>query len=191
MSELEARLETILSANMQLMQVMETMRELDLADWRIFSGAIYQSAWNAVTGRDPAYGLKDYDVGYFDASDVSYEAEDAVIKRVAAAFAPPLDQMVEVRNQARVHLWFEGHFGEPYAPLSSTDEALARFVAPTFAIGARLERDGRISIAAPLGLEDLFALRIRPNPNRPRAKGWDKIVASAKARWPEIEVVEG
>ncbi len=36
--------------------------------------------------------------------------------------------MVEVRNQARVHLWFEAHFGEPYTPLSSTAEALRRFV---------------------------------------------------------------
>ena len=32
---------------------------------------------------------------------------------LAAAFEPPLRDMVEVRNQARVHLWFEGKFGEP------------------------------------------------------------------------------
>jgi uncharacterized protein len=53
-------------------------------------------------------------------------------------------------------------------------------------VGVRLEPDGRLSIAAPLGLEDLFALKLTPNPNRPRAKGWDKVVASALARWPEI-----
>ena len=27
-----------------------------------------------------------------------------------------------------------------------------------------------------------------PNPTRPLARGWDKVVASAKARWPEITV---
>jgi hypothetical protein len=188
MSALERRLGEMIRGNAPLMGVLQTLSGLELPDWRVFSGAVYQTAWNALTGRDPAYGLKDYDVGYFDASDVSYEAEDVVIKRVAAAFAPPLDELVEVRNQARVHLWFENRFGEPYAPLANTDEALARFVSPAFAVGVRLEPDGELSIAAPLGLEDLFALRLRPNPTRPRARGWDKAVASAKARWPEIKV---
>jgi hypothetical protein len=188
MSRLEARLADMVLANAPLMGVLETLRELDLPDWRVFSGAVYQTVWNALTGRDPTYGLKDYDVGYFDASDLGYDAEDKVIKRVAHTFAPPLDALVEVRNQARVHLWFETRFGEPYAPLACTDEALARFVAPAFAVGVRLEKDGRLSVAAPLGLEDLFALRLSPNPTRPLAKGWDKVVASAQARWPELVV---
>ena len=47
-----------------------------------------------------------------------------------------------------------------------------------------------ISIAAPFGLEDVFSLTLRPNPDRPRAKGWDKVVASARARWPELTVIE-
>ena len=40
-----------------------------------------------------------------------------------AAFDEPLRSMVEVRNQARVHLWFEAKFSERYGPLSSTAEA--------------------------------------------------------------------
>jgi uncharacterized protein len=60
-----------------------------------------------MTGRPLDYGIKDYDLGYFDDSDLSYEAEDAVIRRVKAAFDEPLRSTVEVRNQARVHLWFE------------------------------------------------------------------------------------
>ena len=187
-SDLAARLDTILRASPRLMQVLTIARGLALPDWRIVSGAVYQSVWNSLTGRDPDYGIRDYDLFYFDASDISYEAEDVVIRRVAAAFEPPLREMVEVRNQARVHLWFEAHFGEAYSPLSSTDEALERFVAPAFAVGARLKADGRLDIAAPLGLEDLFAMRLRPNPNRGLAKGWDKVIASAKARWPEVVV---
>src|SRR6478609_6176891 len=109
------------------MRVLTTVRGLDLPDWLIFSGAVYQRVLNHLTGRHPDYGIKDYDLGYFDASDTSYEAEDRVIRRVAAAFEPPLREMVEVRNQARVHLWFEGKFGEAYAPLTSTREALGRF----------------------------------------------------------------
>jgi len=189
MSEaLDARLEAIVRASPSLMHVLSVARELDLPDWLIFSGAVYQRVLNQLTGRDADYGIKDYDLGYFDASDVSYEAEDAVIRRVAAAFAPPLREMVEVRNQARVHLWFEGKFGEPYSPLTSSQEALTRFVSPLFAVAVRLEPDDRLTIVAPFGLEDLFAMRLRPNPSRP-TNGFARTAASTRARWPEVEAI--
>ena len=173
------------------MQVLETVRELDLPDWMVFSGAVYQPVWNHLTGRAPDYGIKDYDVAYHDDRDTSYEAEDVVIKRVAAAFEPPLRDLVEVRNQARVHLWFEKKFGadEPYPPLEDSAAALKRFVATAFCVGVRLEAGDRLRVWAPFGLEDLFALRLRPNPLRVKgAGGWERTTASAKARWPEISI---
>ena len=185
MSGLEARLEAIVRGAPGLMRVLTVARALDLPDWLVFSGAVYQPVLNHLTGRAPDYAIKDYDLAYFDASDTSYEAEDAVIRRVAAAFEPPFDRLVEVRNQARVHLWFEDKFGEPYAPLGASAEALERFVSATFAVGVRLEADDRLSIMAPFGLDDLFALRIRPNPTR-HARGLPQIIAKAKARWPEL-----
>jgi hypothetical protein len=190
MSDLEAELAAIVRADAGLMHVLTTVRALDLPDWRLVSGAVYQAVWNARTGRPAGYGVKDYDLAYFDASDLSYEAEDVVIKRVAAAFDEPFRSQVEVRNQARVHLWFQNRFGEPYAPLHSTDQALGRFVAPAFAVGVRLEADDSLSVAAPFGLDDVFAMTIRPNPNRPVARGWAKAIDSARARWPELTVVE-
>jgi hypothetical protein len=186
----EVELVEIVRANDDLMHVLTVVRGLDLPDWRIVSGAVYQSVWNARTGRPAGYGIKDYDLAYFDASDISYEAEDVVIRRVAAAFDERFASMVEVRNQARVHLWFKNRFGEDYEPLSNTDEALGRFVAPAFAVGVRLEADDTISVAAPFGLADVFSLTIRPNPLRGLARGWRRTVENARGRWPEITVVE-
>ena len=119
---------------------------------------------------------------------MSWDAEDAVIRRVREAYPPPLDDLVEARNQARVHLWFEGRFGEPYEPLASTAQALERFVSPTFAVGARLEADGSMTLRAPFGLDDLLAMRLRRNRLRPPGGGFERAAASARARWPEIEV---
>ncbi|HRD28576.1 MAG TPA: nucleotidyltransferase family protein [Caulobacter sp.] len=186
---LEHRLEDILRAAPSMMTVLEHARDLDLPDWLIVSGAVYQRVWNHLTGREPDYGVRDYDVVYFD-PDTSWDAEDVFIRRAAALFPAPLNDLVEVRNQARVHLWFEDHFGEPYEPLSSSAEALSRFVAPAFGVGVRLESDDSLTIRAPFGLEDLFAMTLRPNPNRPLARGWTKTTASARARWPEVTVVE-
>ena len=140
-----------------------------------------------MTGRVPSYGIKDYDLAYFDRSDLSYEAEDMVIRRVANAFEEPLRSMVEVRNQARVHLWFEAKFGEPYEPLRRSSEALERFTSATFAIGVRLDADDRFHIEAPFGLADLFALRIRPNPSR-HTPHFRRTAAAVLRRWPELAI---
>jgi hypothetical protein len=182
---LEQRLVGIVRASPRLMRVLEVVRALDLPDWRVASGAVFQTVWNALTGRDPDHGIKDYDVLYFD-PDVSWEAEDVVIRRVAAAFEPPLRERVEVRNQARVPLWFEAKFGEPYAPLSGTDEAISRFLSPANCVGVRLQADGGIDVAAPFGLEDCFAMRLRPNPARPRhPENFRRMCEGLQRRWPE------
>jgi uncharacterized protein len=190
-SHLEAELDTILRAAPSLMRVLETARGLDLPDWLIVSGAIYQRVFNHLTGRDPDYGVKDYDLAYFDAADTSYEAEDVVIRRAAATFLPPLRDLVEARNQARVHLWFEAKFGEAYSPLSCSAEVLERFVSPSFAVGVRLMPDDRLAIVAPFGLEDLFALRMRPNQVRPATRGFDRAAEGLLKRWPELQVERG
>ncbi|GAA0388048.1 nucleotidyltransferase family protein [Brevundimonas terrae] len=185
---LEQKLKAILHSDPVMMQVLQGTRDLQLPDWRVFSGAVYQRVWNHQTGRAVDYGIKDYDIGYFD-PDTSWDAEDVWIKRFAAHFEGPLSEQVEVRNQARVHLWFPEKYGQPYTPLTHTDEAMARFVAPCFAVGVRLENDGEISVAAPFGLEDMFNLTIRPTPERPVAKDWDKIITKLQARWPELKVM--
>ena len=58
--------------------------------------------------------------------------------------------MIEVRNQARVHLWFEAKFGEPYGPLSCTAEALERFASATFALGIRWNLTTGSTLSLPL-----------------------------------------
>lgn len=181
------KLTNILRATPSLMRVLEVARALQLPDWLVFSGAVYQPVLNHLTGRAFDYGIKDYDLAYFDASDLSYEAEDRVVRKVAAAFDEPLRHMVQVRNQARVHLWFERKFGEPYPPLCSTTDALERFASPLFAVGVRLEPDGRLRIEAPFSLSDLFALRLRPNPRR-KITGFAGIAADLAQRWPELIV---
>lgn len=186
-AEQNDRLIDILRATPSLMRVLRTARILDLPDWLVFSGAVYQPILNHLTGRASDYGIRDYDLAYFDGVHLSYDAEDAVIRRVAAAFDEPLRRMVQARNQARVHLWFESKFGEPYTPLASTAQALERFVSPLFAVGVRLEPDGHLHIEAPFGLADLFALRLRPNLRR-MVTNFERVAADMTRRWPELIV---
>jgi hypothetical protein len=187
---LRDRLVALVRNSPTLMRVLTILREQDLPDWRVASGAVFQTVWNTLTGRHPDHGIRDYDAIYFD-RDTSWDAEDVAIRRVAAAFPPELAAKVEVRNQARVHLWFEKKFGAPYAPLSCTDEAFTRYLTFANAVGVRLETDGRLDVAAPFGLRDCFAMRLRLNPSRRiDIANYRKVVDGLAARWPEVVIEE-
>jgi hypothetical protein len=163
-------------------------RAMDLPDWRIVSGALYNAVWNKLTGKPPGFGTKDIDLFYFDEADISYEAEDAVISRAAAPFKG-LPLPVEVRNQARVHLWFEQRFGQPYPRLSSTADALAHFASRTHAVGVRLLADNSLDLVAPFGLDDIFSFRVAPNRVIDNQATHEEKAARAKRQWPQITIV--
>ncbi|MEM7528369.1 MAG: nucleotidyltransferase family protein [Pseudomonadota bacterium] len=167
-----------------LMRTLRTLRETGLPDAWLVSGALYGNIWNTLTGRACDHGVKDYDILYFD-PDTSYEAEDAVIRRWTPAFA--VDPPHEIRNQARVHLWYEAHFGQPYAPLSETREAIRRFASTTHAIGARL--NPKLEIYAPYGLDDIFSLRLAPNTRLENHATHERKARRQMAAWPELTFV--
>ncbi|MEU9566801.1 nucleotidyltransferase family protein [Streptomyces sp. NPDC048161] len=109
-------LRVVLSRNDMLTEVLSRAATLELPGWYVTAGCLFQTVWNVVTGRPPTNGIKDYDLFYFDSGDLSWEAEDTVIKTGRKAFAG-LPTEVEIRNEARVHLWYQDKFGVPCPPL--------------------------------------------------------------------------
>ncbi|GEM_PF-328931 len=182
------RLEEIVRSDPGLMDLLVRLREIGLPQWRLVAGCLYQTVWNVLTGRPRGTGIRDYDVIYFDPDDLSYEAEDRVIRRVADTTSHGIGP-VEVRNQARVHLWFETRFLVPYRALSSADEALRRYASVVHAVGVRLDDDGRLDVLAPFGLDDLFGMVIRPNRALDNAESHTRKAIRAQAIWPEVTVV--
>jgi hypothetical protein len=182
------RFETIVRSDPDLMRLLACIRDVQLPQWRLVAGCLYQTVWNVLTGRDCGTGIKDYDLIYFDDSDLSWAAEDRVIRVVAAATRGCVGP-VEVRNQARVHLWFEARFGTAYPRLHSADEAIRRYASIVHAIGIRLEYDDRLDVVAPFGLDDLFSMVIRPNYALENAVSHTRKARRAQATWPEVTVV--
>jgi len=160
-------------------------QELALPNWRLVSGALYNVVWNHLTGRPPEYGVKDIDLFYFD-PDISWEAEDTIIKN-STGFpkVPP----VQIRNQARVHIWYDQHFGHAIPPFRSVDEAIDVFACKTHCVGLRLEENGHLDLYAPYGLRDIFAFRITPNPLRPNRQTHETKSKRALEYWPELTAV--
>ena len=182
-----SRFAAIVRTDPDLMHLLERLRSIGLPQWRLVAGCLYQTVWNTLTQRPRGTGIKDYDLIYYDSDDPSWEAEDAVIRRVTKATRDCVGP-VEVRNQARVHLWFGERFGGTYPQLSAADDSLRYYASIVHAVGVRLEHDGALDVAAPFGLDDAFAMIIRPNRTLANAASHTAKAARAKAIWPEVLV---
>lgn len=182
-----AALEAIIRESGLLMSALERLRSLALPDGWIVAGAIYDTVWNALTGRDPLHGINDVDIFYFDDADLSWEAEDRVIRQGEPVFAD-LPVRAEIRNQARVHLWFEDHYGQARVPLSSCRESIEQFASKTHSVGARLKDDDTIEIFAPYGLDTIFSFRLVPNRLLDNRLNYAKKSERHRQTWPELQV---
>ena len=123
---------------------------------------------------------------HFDV-DTSWDAEDRVIKRATPQFAP--QPPIEIRNQARVHLWYQDHFGEAYPQLQNARQGIDHFACKTHCVGARLTQEDKLDIYAPFGLNDIFSLRVTPNPVLNNRATHDEKAARQKQYWPELTVI--
>jgi hypothetical protein len=168
-------------------RILNVLLELALPDAWLVSGCLVQTVWNVKTGRAVDYGISDYDIFYFDA-DTSWEAEDAVIRAIAAQLSG-LGVTVETRNQARVHLWYPDKHGLPYPPLARSTDGIDRFLTANTMVGIRRTSIG-FDVYAPNGFDDIADLIVRPNPGPNfSAASYEAKAARWKTLWPEITVL--
>ena len=184
----EARFLDVVLTDPTVAAVLERAPALGVGDWWITAGVLFQAVWNEATGRPVGTGVRDADLFYFD-PDTSWDAEDAVIRRGAELFGD-LPVPVEIRNEARVHLWYADRFGAPTRPLRDCADAIEGFAAVCCCYGVTVDRDGRPRVHAPYGYDDLFGLVVRPNRHSPAPRH----VYEAKAErwagvWPELTVL--
>jgi hypothetical protein len=184
--QLEA-FEQLIQRNPVVVAILDRMSVVGLTDCWLAAGALFQTVWNVLSDRDPAAGILDYDLNYFDDTDLSWEAEDEAIAGVAEVFSG-VEATIQVRNEARVHLWYEAKFGVACPPYRSTRHAISTFPNCSSCIGVR-RTDGRLEVFAPFGLTDLFALRTRPNPVLAPAAVYEAKTARWLREWPQLTVL--
>ena len=184
----DRRFRLAILANPYNREILARAPQLALDDAWLVSGCLFQTVWNVLDGREPTYGIKDYDIFYFDA-DTSWEAEDAKIRYAAAAFAD-LGLEIEVRNQARVHLWYEQKFGVACPQFRSSRDGIDHFLNTFSMVGVSPEGNG-LRLYAPVGLQDVFARIMRPNPlwrGNSRRDRYDEKAARWKSLWPSLTI---
>ncbi len=179
--------ERMVMANPVVATIVQRIPELRLPDCWLAAGSLFQTVWNTLSGRDLQAGILDYDINYFDASDLSWHAEDRSIRRATDLFAD-LEVTVEVRNEARVHLWYEAKYGTPCPPYRNTPHAVSTFPNCSSCLAVRAGSDG-LQVYAPFGFTDLFSMTIRPNPVLAPAAVYDAKARRWTQQWPTLTVL--
>ncbi len=180
----------VIHENSTVADILARLPDLGIPDAWLAGGCLFQTVWNVLRGDAASRGIKDYDVSYFDATDRSAAAEQRINRKAASLFAD-LGCEIELRNQARVHLWYEDEFGVAgYPELHCSTDGVDRFLAVCCMVAVRPTGDSGVDLYAPLGVDDVFNVVMRPNPLFPMLPGdrYDLKATRWRVLWPELRV---
>jgi len=180
-------LSEIISQNEVLYSVIEKAATIGLQDYYIGAGCITQTVWNYQSGLELANGISDIDFVYYDGSDLSFEAEDATIKRIINMMEP-CKISLDIKNQARVHLWYKDRFGYDIEPYDSVESAINTWPTTATAIGVRLESAG-LKVYAPFGLNDMFGMIVKANKAKITKEIYMAKVEKWSAKWTALTII--
>jgi uncharacterized protein len=162
------------------------VRDLGLPDAWIGAGFVRNAVWDHLHGRPPSVPASDVDVIWYDAT----RADPTVDRKQEATLGEVHPSIAwSVKNQARMH----GRNGDE--PYSSATDAMRYWPETATAVAVRRLGKDDCEVAAPLELNDLWRLILRPTPRfsgekrhiyegRVKAKGWLK-------RWPLLREEAG
>ena len=140
-------------------QVLEAITEL--SDAWVGAGVIFQNVWNVIHGFELNDHIKDIDVFYWDNTDLSWQAENKQINQLKKSLSN-INIAIDVKNIARVHLWYEQRFAIKKSPYKSVQESIATWPVIGACMAVRMNK-GQLEFIAPYGFQDMFSMRVRPN----------------------------
>ncbi len=153
--EQTAVLQALIYGNPLRLSALKAVAALHLPDCWIAAGFVRDAVWDHLHGYDVVDLTGDVDVIWYDAASPQPDVDRRIEQQLRDAM-PRL--CWSVKNQARMHL----RNGD--SPYTSVADAMRHWPETATAVAARLALMGSIEVGAPYGLDDLFALRLRPTP---------------------------
>lgn len=189
--EQNRKLIEIISRNKDFMTILDYVASLNLPNFYIAAGSIFQTVWNDYDNKPLNYGIKDFDIIYYDSNDIRIEKDLAYYNKIRNFIkSKNMEYEIDVSNEARMHLWKKEKDNQEIEPYQSSEDAISRWIATVHAIGIT-KRDGNIQVYAPYGLSDIFSRTIRPIKHNGNSKElYQKKVASWSNRFEQIHVIE-
>lgn len=148
-----ADLTTLLAGDSLRAEALAAVQSLALSDGWIGAGFVRDAVWDYLHGYVGSSIAGDVDVVWFD-TERSSASIDQEIERQLRGRASMFNW--SVKNQARMHL---RNGDDAY---DSVAGAMRNWPETATAVAVRLGHGGGLEVNAPFGLDDLFALRLRP-----------------------------
>lgn len=181
-------LEKIIMSSDPIKEVILKASSIGLKNYYIGAGCIAQTVWNYFFNKPLMYGIKDIDFVYFDDKNLDLEAENYVVRKVKE-FYPNIKLELDVKNEARVHLWYKSHFGYEIKPYKTLEAAIDSWPTTATAVGVRKEKDGAFKVYAPFGLEDLLSKIVRANKKQITEEIYNEKVHKWIKKWPDLKII--
>jgi hypothetical protein len=170
-----------------LTNILERSEQLNIPNWYFGAGCLAQTIWNLKSGYQFNEFISDVDWVYFDANDLSKEAEVRTELLVRNHFKD-IPLKFDVKNQARVHIWYKEKFGYEISPYTSIHAAIETW--PTTATAVALTKsNGANKVFCPYGLQDLLTLTVKPNKKQITESIYLSKVERWKKCWPSLRIV--
>ena len=181
----------ILKKNTELMEVLNFVSKLNLPNFYIGAGSVFQTIWNYYDGKTLNHGIKDIDVIYYNKDDLNPETDKKYCEKINEyCIKKGLDFEIDVSNEARMHLWKKAHFNIDTEQYKNTEDAINQWIATIHAIGITKD-DRKIKIYAPFGLSDIYSRTLRPIKHKYNTKEmYDNKVKSWNARFDNLKIIE-
>ena len=182
---------SILEENKDLMIILDYLAKLNLPNFYIAAGSIFQTIWNYYDNRPLNYGIKDIDIIYYDKDNLTKEVEQKLENQIIDFLKQQnLNYEVDVNNEARMHLWKKENENKDIDQYQNSEDAIAKWIATVHAIGITKEK-GQIKVYAPYGLSDIFSRTIRPIKHKGNSQElYNKKVASWQSRFSNLNIIE-
>ncbi len=180
-------LRNILCRSRLIQTALDGAEVLQAPQWHLGGGCVAQTVWNYLARHPLDADITDIDLVYFEPQDLSEQTEGRYIHR-AEEVSVDLAIPVDLKNQARVHLWYERRFGRRIRPYRSIEDAISHW--PTTATCVGVTRcAGQIEVCAPYGLADLFAMVVRPNKSQVSEDVYLRKTSRWKQCWPQLQII--
>lgn len=181
----------ILKKNKDLMSILDYIYELELPNFYIAAGSVFQTIWNYYDNKPLNSEIKDIDIIYYDANNLSKEDEEKIEDKIVTHFKElNINYEFDVHNEARMHLWKKSNENKNIDQYKNSEYSIDKWIATVHSICITKEND-EIKVYAPYGLSDIFSRTIRPIKHKDNSKElYEKKVKSWSSRFNNLKIVE-
>lgn len=151
----EEKIISIISEDEWMMNILIAAKSLNLPDWWICAGFVRSKIWDTLHNFSERTPIPDIDVIYFEPKNIDELLEKNYEEKLKSLIP---NTPWSVKNEARMQI------KSNLPPYNSSVDAISKFPETATALGVKLDEEDNVILTAPLGIDDVVNLVVKPTP---------------------------